>query len=122
MPLFNSAFKNARSAPPSPPAAPAPLTYLISIFKISFILSAKCSRFLSSNSTISVSAPFCGPKIYEAPVGPINGLVTSHATSIVTSFMLLCKLDKSIVSILFKHPPPNEISLLFSSKSFTPKA
>ena len=48
--------------------------------------------------------------------------MTSHATSIVTSFMMLFRLDKSIVSILFKHPPPNEISLLFSSKSFTPKA
>ena len=79
-PGLSSPFMNAIMPAPSPPAAPDPSIFLISTPISRSTILAKCPSAESNDSTISGVAPFCGPYIADAPVGPVRGLFTSQAT------------------------------------------
>ena len=83
-PAFSTTFGNNNNPPPIPPAAPVPACSLIFLPQSRWAISAKCANAASSCATICGVAPFCGPKIAEAPRSPQRGLFTSHATSICT--------------------------------------
>ena len=102
-PLRNVPLRNARNAPPIPPAAPAPATGTISIPYFCSITLANDAIPLSSDSTISGDAPFCGANTYAAPIGPQKGVSTSHAivnvdsrTSVGTCESSICAMSPSI--------------------------
>ena len=71
---------SASSAIPAPPAAPAPGTSRRSRPSARAMASAVCASAASSFGTSCGFAPFCGPKIADAPFGPQSGLSTSEAT------------------------------------------
>ena len=83
-PVLSCTLGKSNKPPPIPPAAPAPGCSLICLPQSRPAISAKWANAASSSFTISGVAPFCGPKIAEAPRSPQSGLFTSQATSICT--------------------------------------
>lgn len=68
--------------PTMPPLAPDPGAYAICA-NLSFAISLiACSTHESSKSSWLMVAPFCGPNIKAAPVGPQSGFKTSHGIKI----------------------------------------
>ena len=114
--------KKAAIPPPIPPAAPEPGISLISFPKSRLITSARWSIFLSSSSTRSASAPFCGANTAAAPLGPQKGLSISHM--IVSSALLRAgvMLDRSILAIRSKVPPTGIKAFPSKSRNLTPRA
>ena len=70
MPDFSSAPKKATQPPPIPPAAPAPGSSATDRFRLAWMAMSIFLSPSSSNVTMFSSAPFCGAKIYAAPVEP----------------------------------------------------
>ena len=87
VPICNFEPKNATMPAPMPPAAPPPGRSSTSAPRSRFMMAAKCARPASSMPTCSGVAPFCGPKMAEAPVTPHRGLSMSHMVTISISRM-----------------------------------
>ena len=106
MPGFSSAFRKARKAPPKPPAAPAPGTWVISLPVVEWINREKDCIPTSNFSIIVSSAPFCRAKTCAAPSGPQKGLRTSQAIVKRVSLSAGWTEEKSIAAIRCRISPP----------------
>ncbi len=76
----------------------------------------------SSVSTISGVAPFCGPKIRAAPIGPVSGLRTSQSTSMGRPRRSGRSPERSMRSSCASGPPPGAICRPVASSRRTPSA
>ena len=118
----NVACVNANRPAPRPPAAPAPGVSVTCRPMSRLMTSLNRARARSSSLTVSLSAPFCGPKIADAPVGPHRGLLTSQATSISALATSRSIHDASMRSIPRRAAPPRASSSPVESSSFAPMA
>ena len=87
-----------------------------------FTTSAKLDRAPSNSATTPLEAPFWGPNISEAPVGPHNGFVTSVAATISMLESPSTIPDVSMRSRSARAAPPEGKDLPRESKNLNPKA
>ncbi len=110
---------------PSPPAAPAPGVSLSSLTSRPIAFATTSAYLLSAASsccTISGVAPFCGPYTADAPLGPVSGLSTSHATTNSHSRSSIGIPERSTEASPASAAPPGRSSFPSASTNFAPSA
>ncbi|MNN52584.1 hypothetical protein D3C81_1672930 [compost metagenome] len=118
----NAAPRNALAPKPMPPAAPVPGTARTSCANSDAQQSANRANAVSSRRTCSSLAPFCRPKVNEAPCGPHNGLSTSAATSKRMDCKRRSICARSILATCCRARPPGCNGCALASRKRTPRA